>query len=356
MGSMSRSRVFCFLILILFSLSIPPIAETAIIGSPYSLDQLTQDSDLVVKATALGSVRINDPSFPAFSGSYPIMGTRFRVISVLKGDGTLKEFTFRHFGIGQSDAATVVPEPQMYEFEAGQSYILFTKKAADPMVFRTFEFNWNLLRDQGVIRAATASPFPNGTTPKAATWRELTDMLQGANSDVTYGIQHLDVYSNPQWNGMAGNEDFPRRNVLEFISPLLVRSDESIVWAALEAIGGATPYWSNSSAERMLQTVSRGANFPALDFKPGYENPAACCREPLIAFANSATTVSKYHRAAAIRSLGRTRLNAQDTALLDPLRKWSRDPDPSVRAAATFLWIDFPSEESVPSYREVYSS
>jgi len=351
---MSRSRILCILIFILFSLSIPPIGETAHIGSPLSLDRLTRDSDLVVKATALESARITDPSFPTYSGNFPIMGTRFRVISVFKGDGTLKEFTFHHFGVGQSSSGFASTEPQMYTFEAGQTYILFTKKTADPLVFRTFEYYWNLLDDHGVVRAATVVPFPKGTTPQSAIWRELTEMLQGANSDVVYGIQHLDIYSNASW-GVFGHEDFPRKEVLQIISPLLLRSDEAVVRAAVDAIGSASPYWSDGSAERMLSTVSSATKLPVMEFQPGFKNPAACCREQLIALANSTSGAAKYYRAAAIRSLGRTRLNDQDTVLLDPLRKWSRDPDSRVRAAATFLWIDFPSAESVEMMRSLSS-
>jgi hypothetical protein len=51
-------------------------------------------------------------------------------------------------------------------------------------------------------------------------------------------------------------------------------------------------------------------------------------------------------RARAIRSLGLTRENQRDTALLGPLRVWSTDPAAPVRAAAAVLWADYPSNEA----------
>jgi hypothetical protein len=90
-------------------LLLPLHGRSAHIGNSASIAELTRDSDLIVKADAISSVSVADPAFPSFGNDkYPIVTTKFRVISVLKGDDNIKEFNFHHFGIGQSSSGSMV--------------------------------------------------------------------------------------------------------------------------------------------------------------------------------------------------------------------------------------------------------
>jgi len=95
------------------------------------------------------------------------------------------------------------------------------------------------------------------------------------------------------------------------------------------------------------QLLKRGmGTYPADYFNSsGYE-----CRAQLLAVANSVRARAHFSnaetRSQAIRALGRSRKDEADTELLEPLRVWTGDDEPVVRAAAAMLWCDFPSREA----------
>jgi HEAT repeat protein len=104
----------------------------------------------------------------------------------------------------------------------------------------------------------------------------------------------------------------------------------------------------------MLATVNKSTDFMLIKFRPDYLNLASkCCRAELLSIAEDRRNI--YMRAFAIRTLGRSRLNDQDSELIAPLRQWTVDPVPSVRAAAAYLWTDYPSAEATAVLREMSS-
>ncbi|MFI5381393.1 MAG: HEAT repeat domain-containing protein [Tepidisphaerales bacterium] len=314
------------------------------------LDKLADQSDLVVKAQAIATDPVKDPAFTDYSNQgYGVFATRLKVISVLKGDAKLAEITFHHYDVVPDFRGGRFFSPQIYHFTPNQPYILFAKKSDVPGVFRTFSFNHTTQEDQGLLRAANSNPCAKDATVKDAIWDELTALIASKDpADVTYALGHLDVLSNALRPIGEGHEDFPRNAVLDLVTPLLAHTDPAIASAAVKAIGRPSPYWSDDLAHGWLATVGKGnairrgyGTYPA-----NYTNPsAAYCRPQLVALANTATAPATL-RAQAIRSLGRSRDNDRDTALLAPLRSWSGDPEPQVRAAAAVLWSDYPSKDA----------
>lgn len=332
-------------------------ARSYLVPRALPLDQLARQSDLVIKAVALGSEPVQDAAFAEHSGAgFGVFATRLKVVSVLKGNAELKEITFHHYDKlpGQRYQGPG-PLPQSYHFTPKQPYLLFAKKSEQPDVFRTFRFNHTSQLDQGQIRAADEEPIAAETSVKAAVWRELTKLAASDDSpSIVYAIDHLNVLSSNPWYDRDPKIDFPREDVLRVICPFLAHKDSEVVHAALLAVGRASPYWSNDLAQGWLATVGKG-NFLRRGYgtyPDNYRNPSAFrCRKELVALAQ--TSSSTDIRALAIRALGRSRENDQDTALLQPLQQWTADSAAPVRAAAAVLWSDYPSPEASAALRSL---
>lgn len=324
-------------------------AQSYFVPRAPSIEELAQQCDLVVKAEAVDSVPAQDAAFANLSGAgYGVFATRLRVISVLKGDARLAEITFQHYdklpgGLGEPPVS-----PQTYRFTPRQPYILFAKKTEQPLVFRTFTLSHTSQRDQGLVRAADARPIARDTPVKAAVWSELTRLAASDDSpSVVYAIDHLDALSSTAWHDRQPRTDFARDDALGVISPLLASKNTAVVQAAVQAVGRASPFWSDAMAQNWLATVGEGktlrrgfATYPAK-----YLNPSAIgCRTQLLTLAQ--TSFSAAIRGQAIRALGKSRENEQDRTLVEPLRKWTVDAAAPVRAAAAVLWSDYPSKEA----------
>ena len=310
-----------------------------------SLDTLGEQSDLVAKVQAVGSEVVVDSAFREAQG-YKVFATRFKVVSMLKGAATLTDITFRHYDDDPTYRGGAEYTPTIHHFVAGQSYVLFAKKTDAPAVFRSFSIWPTMAPEKEAIRAVDTTPLPKGIAIKDAVWLELRALLASKDdADIAYGIHQLENFSISRfgfWMRTA-TEDFPRKEVLELISPFLADKNPAVAGAALEAIGCESPYLREN--EGWLATVGKGemlrrgwGTYPA-----GHDNRSALeCRAQLLALANS--QVSAALRSQAIRAMGRSRQDEHDNALIGPLRAWSVDAEASVRAAAAVLWADYPSK------------
>jgi HEAT repeat protein len=324
-------------------------ARSYVVPPAPSIDELARQCDLIIKAQALDSVLVQDAAFTDLSrAGYGVFATRLKVISVLKGDPTLAEITFHHYDKLTGQIGEAPYSPQTYHFTPNRPYILFAKKTDQPSVFRTFTFNHTSQREQGLVRAADSEPVPRNTPVKTTIWRELTTLAKSADSaDVIYAIDHLDTLSRAPWYDWQTKADYARNDALDVICRFLASKDEAVARAALQAVGGASPYWDDAMPQGWLATVGKGqtlrrgfATYPA-----NYANPSALrCRAQLMALARSSTSVDI--RARAIRALGRSRENEHDRALVEPLGRWTTDPAAPVRASAAVLWSDYPSKEA----------
>ena len=327
------------------------------VGYALSLDKLTDQSDLIAKAQAIATEPVQDPAFTDYTNQgFGVFATKLKVISVLKGDGKLAEITFHHYDNVANFQGPRMFSPQIYHFTPNQPYIVFARKSGAPTVFRTFSFNHTTQEDQGLLRAANSLPLAKNVTVKDAIWDELTALVASKNpADIIYALGQLDIFSNALRPIGEGHEEFPRNAVLDLMTPLLAHNDPAIASAVLRAIGRPSPYWSDDLAHGWLATVGKGhalrrgyGTYPA-----NYTNPsAAYCRPQLLSLANS-TAAPASLRAQAIRALGRSRDNDADTALVAPLRNWSADAEPLVRAAAAMLWADYPSQEAAATLQSL---
>jgi hypothetical protein len=335
------------LLLIVLAASRTSNAKAYPVGPALPLDKLAEQSDFIAKVQAVASEETKDETFTDYTNQgFAVFATKLKVISVLKGDASLAEISFHHYDDKPNGMGRMF-SPQVYHFTPGQCYLLFAKKSDDPKMFRTFALFHTMQEDQGLIRAADAAPLGNRSV-KEAIWHELTSLTASKDpADVIYAIKHLDrLSSQPAFVQPGSKEEYPRKAFLAAISPLLANDDPAIAAAALGAIGGSGPYWSDDPRWWLASVgkgklLSRGLSTFPTDY---FNSSAHECREQLLNVASS--KAAPQTRSQAIRALGRSRKNEADTELLEPLRAWTGDDEPAVRAAAVMLWSDFPSREA----------
>jgi hypothetical protein len=329
-------------------------AKAYLVGFALPLDKLAEQSDFIAKVQAVQTDETKDEAFTDYTNQgFGVFATKLKVISVLKGDASLTEISFRHYDDKPNGFMGRMFSPQVYHFVPGQCYLLFAKKSDDPKVFRTFALNHTTQMDQGLIRAADAAPLAKDSTVKEAIWHELNGLAASKDpADVTYAIAHFDTLSSPDQRAASGKEDFPRKDVLAAISPLFADPNPTIASAALNVVGRGSPYSSDDPRSWLAsigegQLLKRGMGTYPADY---FNSSAYECRAQLLAVANSVRARAHFSnaetRAQAIRALGRSRKDEADTELLDPLRAWTSDDEQVVRAAAAILWCDFPSREA----------
>jgi Regulator of chromosome condensation (RCC1) repeat len=294
------------------------------------LEEMEQKADLVFKGQVLSTTPITNA---AFNLSWmAVNATKFKVISVLKGEAT-KEIVYEHYsGWRQGGAFDWIgpPPPVADKFEVGQSYLVFAERLdrAD----RYYSPTAGTTNFAGVFRQVTdiasggagdvihtlgARPIA-GYSVKEAHWVELDRLLHDSNpTNVLYAIDNLDRMSKnvgmyEEWH------DFKRDRVLNALLALIRNKNQQV------AIRAMSCFQVTSDAATVLKPYA-GA---------------------LIKVANKGQSPAR--RLAAIRALS----GIDDEAVSNSLAQLLRDKDENVRSSAVQLLPRFPAEFTEPSLRE----
>ncbi len=201
------------------------------------LEVAARNSDLIFKGQVLSSEAVKNPAFQDLGG---VRATRFKVISVLKGNAGGDTLTFWHYGdaLPSGPVDFISPQPlSVHAFDAGQSCLVFAAKLTRPDCFytvpsdaarRTNEFR-QILNDP-ILRALDNRPLPAGDLRQAA-WQELNLLLHDTNpSNQIYAIEQLDKTSRSQaadqfW---LHGDDFKRETVLNALRPLINTTNQDV--------------------------------------------------------------------------------------------------------------------------------
>ena len=314
------------------------VTSAYLVDSSNNLEQLAGEADIIFKATAVSSERVEDEWFKPCPG-FGAVETRFKVISVIKGALQTKTLRFRHYDeVPQDGVMTRVP--QSYHFEKFRTYVVFAKTADEPGVFRQLWSNHKSKKDQGSLMCANDQPAASENL-KEIFWTELIALLASpASNNTIYAIRQLDEMSDLPYR-FVGTKDFDRSEVIKAISPLMTRDDEEIANKAITVVGSRNPYLSDDFAKYWLATVGSAEVSGIAKMDSKIKNfGGEFFWEELCSIADGKAPVAT--RALAIRSLGLVR----KPSLLDPLSRWVGDAEPSVRAAAALLLADFPGEDT----------
>ena len=314
-----------------------------IMPPPLTLEKLEAEADFIFKGTAVSSAPSKDDSFKPWH-EFAGWETKFKVISVIKGDASGETVGFRHYDKAPAQPARgfgkMGPDPVSHHFEPSQSYVVFAKKADAVAVFRQLRIEASLIPDEGVLKC-TDDAAVTGRTVKGIVWSGLVRMLKSADaSNVTYAIKHLETMSAHRGH-YSGTQDFSREEVADAVHAQMIRSEPEIARAAITVIGSGNPYCSEERAEYWLATVG-SADVPGLaKMDPKMKNPSGESRwKELTAIAGGKTDAAT--RALAIRALGLVR----KPELMEATQRWIADPEPAVRASAALLLADFLGAEA----------
>ena len=331
---MKALRVIVILAAVLVAVG---LGNAYMVGPPLKLDELVQEADVIVKATAISSKPIEDEWFAACPG-FAAYGTELKVVSVIKGEVTDDTVTFQHYAPSK-DAQGVMFVPQHYEFQAGRTYIVFAKTTGQDGVFRQLWKNHKIKADQGVILAADAEPVAADMSVKEIIWTELSALLKSADpGDIAYAIRQLNEMSGGSYYTL---DDLERGRALEKIHPLLSSAEKEVAQAAILAVGADSPYLSDDYALHWLTKVGSGRIHGFTEWSRDPKNPGARAYwQELAAVGDSDAPAAV--RALATRALGRV----AEPGVMDGVKRWVKDPDPLVRQAAVVLLADYPGKET----------
>lgn len=228
------------ILFVLFALTIINApAHAGRIDPPLPIEKLNDKAQLIVKVTAL-SIEKAEPKnlfVGRFSGPVDAV-TRFRVVSVLKGDLKANdEFDFYHKSSAQNYPLIIGGGGgAIYDFVPGRSYLLWAARDGEnwsPVELYGVIFDFG---NQGALLASDDAPVKGEI--KQVVWQQTTALLKSEKpADVLTGIENLTHMTRRQGiNDFQHTGDFKREDVAHVIEPLLKSNDAQIVAFAARAL------------------------------------------------------------------------------------------------------------------------
>lgn len=237
------------------AITIGNIPSSVFITPHGRLEEIEREADLVFKGQVLSTTETTNSAFRV--SSLKVKATRFKIISVLKGDSPTNEISFEHYsGYGARGFAWSGPSPPAFlKFETGKSYLVFAARmdkpssyyspAADitnvPGRFRQIA-DVPKTSDEGAIRTLDAHPIKNFTV-KEAHWFELNLLLNDSNpTNQLYAIDKLEgmFLRGGQYEEWRRSDDFKRQRVLTALLPLVTNQNEQVATRAISCFAASS--------------------------------------------------------------------------------------------------------------------
>lgn len=306
------------------------------VGTSASSQEDSAEADIIFKGTVISSAPVRDEWF-RWNVGFAARETRFKVISVLKGNLPGTTFLFRHFASPEESRHPGGNYPRYYEFKPAKSYLIYTKMAkGEAGIYRQLRHNFSF---GGALLCLDSRPLTNRTL-KDALWSELQILLSDTDTaNVMYAIRRLDEMSRED----AGDEwrIFDRAEAVVPVHSFMTSDNPELARLAITFVGTHNPHLADERTEFWLATVG-AAEIPGLGkMDPNMINTGGDLYWPELLRIASGDADSEI-RSLAIRAMGLV----GNPALGRELGSWLADEDPQVRAAATVLLADFPGMES----------
>ena len=301
-----------------------------LVGPAPTLNEFAEQADLIFKGEALADEKtVRDEWFEPVYG-YVARETRFKVVSVVKGEAKEGEVRFRHYD-KENNSGGGMYAPQVYHFEPGRFYVVSAHGTSTSA--RQVLASHTSKPDLGVLRCRDGRPTTAQTLPELY-WAELLALRDGPSAeDVVYAVQ--------QWDGMSdepthhGTPDFPRLDVLTAVRPLLARPEPEVAQAAIRTVAAGCPYLADRFSSYGLNPGVEQPGIASMDRGVRNAGGALVWRD-LVAVAEDGQGTPET-RALAVRALGLVRANE----LGQKLDQWLKAPEAPIRAAAVLLSTDF---------------
>ncbi|MBX9721216.1 MAG: HEAT repeat domain-containing protein [Candidatus Obscuribacterales bacterium] len=328
----------------------PPMCFSTIIAYPKNIAEMTESSDVVVKAKVISTEPVKSKT-ELDSDWWVVNSARLKVISVLKATNGLqpgKDVTFLY----RSDVAPK-NTPKMwinvgagnfahFNLRPGATYILFAKIGKDSNL-RQLSTNYTMREWDGFFRSADDAALGKNVKAADAIWSDLTTFLKASKSDATYARNMMLELSSGQDSSMVGTEDFARAKVLKsiFASSGSNKFDDKDLKELLELVGSASPFANEGYIMRYFWSKAKN---PQEMWSP-WEKKSNTLDENslnfLIETANGNTSAEL--RALAVGSMGQCQ-NCPDLAkrIKSQVPLWLASPVAEIRACAVLLATDYP--------------
>ncbi len=311
------------------------VSRATVLSPELSLETLVSNADLICKVEMISSKP--DKEHVNSERGFEMVETELKVISVFKGSAPAETITLRHYAATEKHpSVSFSTEPPCYEFKAGRAYIIFARETDAAGVYLGSLEAHQKKKDQGLLLAADKKPHA-GKTVNEVFWTELTGLLKSKDADdVVYAIRQLDAMSGGGWFNL---KDFPRKQVLEAVQPLIRSGNPAIAEEAIEVLGCNNPYMEQGHAPFWLAGIGHGYIPGLVPWDPSKEYPGGkLFWKELAAVADKDSPVKI--RALAIRAMGR----CCEPEILELARRWVKSPQPEIREAAVLLLADFPDK------------
>lgn len=332
---------------------------------PFPLGKLDLQSSLIVKATVLSSEPVRDDLTGAplkMTGApYASMATRFKIISVLKGQlAPDNEINFRHYAFDFTYRGAWSYSPRSYRFVVARSYLLWAKRDGDNwQPFSPYDSSFG---EQGALLAADDAPVEGAV--RDVVWNQIQGLLASQKTgEVTRGLRYLALMRRRDAKTYETTGDFTSDQVAESVRPFLSSTDVDVAVIAMRAAKFDAPRFACEllAASRAPDPRVRAAALDALSkvAKPDSEariraavsdhspDVAAVALRSLATFPDDATRATWKRWAKSDEparrigvAQGIARAHAHDKEMLPILQALTRDADEKVsRAASTALWM-----------------
>jgi len=204
---------------------------------------------IVVSSTAAGTPQIhyNSDLFFGSGDTFVEKLTRFKIVSVIKGDKSEDEITFRHYEDATPQEKREGLLQVAYHFEPGHAYLVFAASSGTAGFYKQVGTGFGFKADYGVVRCANAQPVSAKTIQEIA-WVELTAMLHDKDAgDIQYAMVQFDQLSGGLHFAAdyRYGVDFQPQGVLKLINPFLKSPDPHVAQAAAALIDRLTAHARN---------------------------------------------------------------------------------------------------------------
>lgn len=334
--------IFCWLLS--FTLSSGVAVQAYPANRQLTLPELNAEADLVVKVTAISNDPVTDEKpEPETSWGYRVADTRFRVVSVLKGETKgATEITYRHltrplFGGSVEQWFSIFG----FDFTPGRSYLLWANDSGAG--WRQFETSQNNSFAVSALLAPDDAPVSGAITD--VVWNQTVGLLQSAEQeDVRTGISNLTKLNRQNRKALAAETGaYSNAALVAAVAPFIESSDR---WTALGAMRAAA--MAPATVMPQLMRVSRGENgefrLNAVYALSAAKTPASWARVREMTQDDSPDV-----RAMALDLL-KSLPNDETRAIW---RRAAHDPDIQVRKRITYIVTSTQDEAMLPTLGEM---
>jgi len=310
---------------IAFSWSAP---AAACIHNVYGLGELEKRAEVIVKAAAIETGLVDSTLKPG-DKEFPLMRSRFRVISLLKGSVAGSEFTLLHRGEPSNTKGFAYfcwPSEVAYTFTPGQSYLLLLKHGeGDGLIPIWKDGNDRTVNNPGSFPALTAAPV-TGTFHGVLLAQMSEQISRGEAEQAIAMIDQVVSLSRLHWI-QPSDDAFTDSEATHALLLGIHHTEERVRAAALFRLAAIETWLTIDSPGGFGLGCHDAKTFAGRMLPPNAKAEVAGSLEALrsLAFAPSSSSTV---RTSAILILGGV---SHATGILE---KASESPDPLLRAAA----------------------